>query len=169
MLLCSPPSTIHLVGTIASSIIAASAVFQFGYLIFIQAKKEKKRNQKEWFHRLIIEPKIDDIYNFLDKTEEEIENLRNITDSNFDIEEALEKTKQFKFFIYKFRKSFVHTIFGVDKELANNIRLELDKILDMYANNAFREDLSSEDITSLLNQFFESKKYIITYIYQWNN
>lgn len=169
MLLCNSSTTIDWVGTIASIIIAASAVFQFGYLIIIQAKKERKRNEKEWFHRLIIEPKIEEIYTFFENTEKELENLQTLSGTDFTIEEALKKSDDFKFFIFRFRKSFVHFIYAIDRELALEIKYTLDSLVDSYAEKLYSDTFDQTDISDLSNKFFQVKQQIIARIYKWNN
>jgi hypothetical protein len=172
MLLYNYSSTaLDFFATIASVIIAAFAILQFSYLVFIQAKKEKQRNEKEWFHRLVIEPKINEVYDFFERTEIEIEKIKNLLESGFTYDKALEIAKNFKTSIFKFRRSFVDLLYPIDSNLSSKIQNAADNLLDFYSEKLFSESESfdDKDLKDIHNKFYSVQSKIISLLYRWKN
>jgi len=170
MLLYKFYCSLDVFATVASIIIAAFAVLQFTYLVFIQAKKEKKRNKKEWFHRLVIEPKIEEVYEFFEKSESEFEDLKNLfNNGDFSLQSSLNKAEKFKVLIYKFRRSFVDLVDPIDNDLAVKIQGLVDDLLDFYTEKLFSDSFKLTDVKLIYNKFYRVQSQIIYLLYRWKN
>lgn len=131
---CSP-TTLDSFAKIAPIVIAAFAVLQFSYIVFIHARKEKKRNEKEWFHRLVVEPKINKIYDFFDTTEEQLEKIQELLKNGYSHDKVLPINDEFKKLTFRFRKSFVELIEPIDAHLASQIQEAVDSFLNFLRKN----------------------------------
>ena len=150
--------------TIASLLIALVAVFQFGYIVIFQANKEKKRQDKEWFHRLVIEPKLNEVFNFFDSAETELDKIWELIDED-NVAEGLSYSDRLKSRSSEFRKTFIDLIYPIEPTLANNIQNLIDEFIDFCTEKIFNSDFEQDDYKQLRDKFVKVKSDIIVYLY----
>lgn len=161
--------TIDLFGTIASVIIALAAVAQFGYIYLVQEPRQQKHQDKEWFHRLVIEPKLEEVFSFFKEVEENLEQSQDVIGRYLEIHEVVSLTDSIKNLSYQFRTSFIELGYPIDQQLAENIQASVDSFVDFYTEKLFTQYLNNEGYNEVIRRFAGVKSDIIAQLYYSKN
>jgi capsule polysaccharide export protein KpsE/RkpR len=139
------------------------------YIFIVRFNTEKAQQRKDWFHRLVIEPKLDDLFHFFHEVENELNTIEAQLDQVLpEFEEKVNSNNDINNAIYEFRRSFIDFLEPIDETLSSSIQNKLTNFQDMVAQKLFIEQFNAEAVQQLNNAFRNIKNEIIKELYQWN-
>lgn len=163
-----------------SNIIIAIVNLFLAYYIFVYQRSKDKNDKTEtltlqeqnirlqWFKELIIQPHLNDINTFF-KQLHSIENK--FTTPTLNEDQKIEIINLIKEERAKLRKSFGDLLLGVNLTLANEIKTNLDNLIDSITNTIFNDGLNlnhkptfDKEIGALITY---SRNDLISKIYQY--
>src|SRR5690242_1939494 len=165
---------------IAQIFIAVANLFLAGYVLFYQIRKDRKtenhtallneQNIKlQWFKELIVQPNMENItrfYSHLNSIRERISTPNLSTPVKEDINNFVKAE------LVSLRKSFVDVLQQVDRDFANQILENLDKLVDGITVAIFNDDLklnrSAVYENNIGSKISYSKNNLIAQLYNYN-
>lgn len=163
-----------------SSIIIAVVNLSLAYYIFVYQRKKDKNDKNEtitlqeqnirlqWFKELIVQPHLNNIYSFYTQLHS-IESK--FTASALTEEQKIDIINFIKEEHSKLRKSFGDLLLGVNPILANEVKINLDNLIDSITNIIFNDGLNlnhkptfAKEIGTLITY---SRNDLISKIYQY--
>ncbi len=174
MLLNAQPSLvfdwIEIISQVANVVIAGVAVYLTYHVFSYRSGREKQQQEKDWFHRLVIEPKLDELFGFFSSVEKELNKLSDfLAEGYVPFNEKQGMRAHLGNNFYEFKQNFIEFIEPVDQDLSTELSEQLNRFYENFITKLFSDDLNKEDCITLKKEFQSIKNQTIQKLYHWND